>query len=199
MRGRRARGALGRREPPPRHRLDRDARAAAPLVVAPNRDGYRLVAGERPYRAAVAGRLKHVPVIVRDTAGDWDLDLAVLENIMRQDLDPLHGARPYRRLMDEQGLTAWAWPSASALRRSASPSGCRCSSSRATPRQGGESRDPAGSPASSRGSSGGGAAEQGSRGSSLPVGCVAGTRALASVAKGRHDQGPPQLRRDDAR
>jgi ParB/RepB/Spo0J family partition protein len=76
-----------------------------PLVVAIDGDGYRLVAGERRYRAAQAAGLKQVPVIVREIGEHTGLDLAVVENVMRQDLDPVEEAKAYQRLTEELGLT----------------------------------------------------------------------------------------------
>jgi ParB family chromosome partitioning protein len=76
-----------------------------PVVVAVDGNGYRLLAGERRYRAAKAAGLEELPAFVRDTGGASGLDLAVVENVMRQDLDPLQEACAYQRLIDELGLT----------------------------------------------------------------------------------------------
>jgi len=77
-----------------------------PLVVrraAENR--YELIAGERRLRAAKLAELEKVPVIVKDIAISDRLELALIENIQRQNLNPLEEARAYARLMEEFGLT----------------------------------------------------------------------------------------------
>lgn len=76
-----------------------------PLVVAPDGDGYRLIAGERRWHAARSAGLTRVPVVVRDAAPQQMLALAIIENVQRADLGPLETAEAYRRLMDEFGLT----------------------------------------------------------------------------------------------
>jgi ParB/RepB/Spo0J family partition protein len=92
--------------------LDELARSIAlhgllqPLVVAADDDGYRLIAGERRYRAAQLAGLEEVPVVVRASDGSSaGLELAIVENVERVGLDVVEEARAYRRLMDEQGLT----------------------------------------------------------------------------------------------
>ena len=67
-------------------------------------DGYQLVAGERRLRAAEMAGLEHIPAIVRDVAEQAQLELALVENLQRADLNALEEARAYRRLMDEFGL-----------------------------------------------------------------------------------------------
>lgn len=64
-------------------------------------DSYEIVAGERRWRAAQLAQLHEVPVIVRDLSDGQSLELALIENIQRQDLNPLEEAEGYRRLMDE--------------------------------------------------------------------------------------------------
>ncbi len=77
-----------------------------PLVVTPLKEGeYELVAGERRLRAAKVLHLKSVPVIVR-TVGELEkLELALIENIQRKDLNPIERAVAYRKLVDEFSLT----------------------------------------------------------------------------------------------
>jgi ParB family chromosome partitioning protein len=77
-----------------------------PLVVTamPSRR-YRLIAGERRLRAALIVGLSLVPAIVRDTNEQQQLELAIIENVQRQDLNPIEEARAYVRLMQEFGLT----------------------------------------------------------------------------------------------
>lgn len=76
-----------------------------PLVVTREGNGYRLIAGERRWRAARMAGLATVPVIVKDVAPSQMLELALVENIQRQDLNPLEEALAYRQLIDEFGLT----------------------------------------------------------------------------------------------
>lgn len=67
--------------------------------------GYEIVAGERRWRAAQRAGLLKVPIVVRDIPDDRLLAAALIENIQRQDLNPLEEAHAYRRLGDEFGLT----------------------------------------------------------------------------------------------
>ena len=76
-----------------------------PLTLAPDGDGFVIVAGERRYRAAKQARLKEIPAQVRDADGDA-LTLAVAENVIRADLNPIEEARAYERLVAEHGGTA---------------------------------------------------------------------------------------------
>lgn len=77
-----------------------------PILVRP-RDGgsYEIIAGERRWRAAQRAGLMRVPVVVKDVPKDKRLELALVENIQREDLNPIEEARGYRRLSDEFGLT----------------------------------------------------------------------------------------------
>jgi len=78
-----------------------------PLVVSPDGDGhYLLVAGERRWRAAKLAGLTTVPVVVKDLAPQQVLELSLVENLQRQDLNPLEEAEAFRRLRDEAGLSA---------------------------------------------------------------------------------------------
>jgi ParB family chromosome partitioning protein len=76
-----------------------------PLLVRPSGSGFQLIAGERRFRAAQMAQLDRVPVIVRDTPDGESLELALIENIQRENLNAIEEARAYRRLMDEFGLT----------------------------------------------------------------------------------------------
>ena len=77
-----------------------------PLVVTEDgADGYQLIAGERRWRAAGLAGLTEVPVIVRDAAPREMLELALVENIQREDLNALEEAQAYQQLMDEFGLS----------------------------------------------------------------------------------------------
>jgi len=77
-----------------------------PLIVTRKPDGnYQLIAGERRLRAAAIAGLKTVPAIVREAADQEKLELAIIENVQRQDLNPIDEARAYQRLIDEFSLT----------------------------------------------------------------------------------------------
>src|SRR5215213_3515900 len=77
-----------------------------PLIVTrADGDSYALVAGERRWRAARAAGLLTVPVVVKETTPRQRLEIALVENIQRQDLSPLETAQAYRQLIDEHGLT----------------------------------------------------------------------------------------------
>jgi len=77
-----------------------------PLLVI-ERDGhYELIAGERRLRAATRAGLERVPVVVRnDVRDDQMVELALIENVQREDLTPVEQARGYQRLLDEHGYT----------------------------------------------------------------------------------------------
>ncbi len=75
-----------------------------PLVVRPVEEGYQLIAGERRLRASQMAGLNSVPVVVRRATDQQALLLALLENLQREDLNPLEEARAFLRLMDEFGL-----------------------------------------------------------------------------------------------
>lgn len=76
-----------------------------PLVVRKRGEKYELVAGERRWRAAQRAGLQRVPVVVREVADDKMLEIALIENIQRQDLNPVEEARAFRKLIDNIGLT----------------------------------------------------------------------------------------------
>lgn len=76
-----------------------------PLVVAKTPAGYQIIAGERRWRASKVVGLPKVPVIIRETSPQGMLEMSIVENVQRIDLNPLERAQAYRRLMDEFGLT----------------------------------------------------------------------------------------------
>lgn len=77
-----------------------------PLIVSPGEDGkYTLIAGERRLLAAQKAGLQRVPVIVRQASNQEFLELALIENIQRADLNPLEQAEAYRQLVEEFGLS----------------------------------------------------------------------------------------------
>lgn len=75
-----------------------------PLIVTETVEGYVLIAGERRWRAAQLAGLEQVPVIVKETTPQSMLELALIENIQRADLNALEEANAYRQLIDEFGL-----------------------------------------------------------------------------------------------
>jgi len=114
------RAAIDRIRPNPRQpRADFDAAALdelaasiraqgilQPLLVRPDGDGgYELVAGERRLRAAGLAGLREVPIVVREVSDRESLELALIENIQRDDLSPLEEAAAYQRLLDDFGHT----------------------------------------------------------------------------------------------
>lgn len=77
-----------------------------PLLVRPLPNGtYQLVAGERRWRASRMAGLSEVPVIIREMTDRETAEIALIENLQRQDLNPLEEAEGYRTLMDRYGLT----------------------------------------------------------------------------------------------
>ena len=77
-----------------------------PLIVTRGEgESYTLVAGERRWRAAREAGLRTVPVVVKEATPRQRLELALVENLQRQDLNPLETAQAYRQLVDEHGLT----------------------------------------------------------------------------------------------
>ncbi len=76
-----------------------------PLLVRKHEDGYELVAGERRLRASKLAGLSQLPVIVRDISDVELLEISIVENIQREDLNPMEEADAYHRLMSEFSLT----------------------------------------------------------------------------------------------
>lgn len=76
-----------------------------PLVVAKTPAGFQIIAGERRWRASRLAGLSTVPALIRETSPRGMLEMALVENVQRIDLNPLERAQAYRRLMDEFNLT----------------------------------------------------------------------------------------------
>ncbi|MBV7258564.1 ParB/RepB/Spo0J family partition protein [Erythrobacter crassostreae] len=77
-----------------------------PIIVRPRSSGkYELVAGERRWRAAQKARLHEIPALVRDLDDREVMALALIENLQREDLNPVEEARAYQRLADQEGMT----------------------------------------------------------------------------------------------
>jgi ParB family chromosome partitioning protein len=100
----------------PRHRIDdavleelaasiREHGVLQPVLVTETLDGYQLVAGERRVRAARLVGLERIPALVRQLADRAQLEVALVENVQRADLDPIDEALAYRQLVEEFGLT----------------------------------------------------------------------------------------------
>ncbi|WP_457647211.1 ParB/RepB/Spo0J family partition protein [Profundibacter sp.] len=76
-----------------------------PLIVREKSTGYEIVAGERRWRAAQMAKLHELPVIIRDYTDTEVLEIAIIENIQRADLNPVEEAAGYQQLMDKFGHT----------------------------------------------------------------------------------------------
>ena len=75
-----------------------------PLLVSKKEDYYEIIAGERRWRAAKQAGLKEVPVIIKELSDLEIVELSLIENIQREDLNPIEEAQAYRRLLDEFSL-----------------------------------------------------------------------------------------------
>lgn len=76
-----------------------------PLLVRPLGDGYQLIAGERRWRAARMAGLTEVPVVIREMTDEEAAALSLIENLQREDLNPVEEAFGFRKLMDDFSLT----------------------------------------------------------------------------------------------
>ncbi len=76
-----------------------------PIIVCPTNKGYKIIAGERRWRAAKLLGLKEIPVNIKDADSMRSLELALVENIQREDLNPIEKARAYLELKTNFGLT----------------------------------------------------------------------------------------------
>lgn len=75
-----------------------------PLIVAKTPAGYQIIAGERRWRAAKMVGLKKVPVVIKETTSRGMLEMALVENVQREDLNPIERAQAFQRLVEEFGL-----------------------------------------------------------------------------------------------
>ncbi|MXO60504.1 ParB/RepB/Spo0J family partition protein [Altererythrobacter salegens] len=110
-------GAIEPHPEQPRRRFDEAALAELaqsiaargviqPVIVRPLAGGrYQLVAGERRWRAAQKAQVHEIPAIIRDLEEREVMALALIENIQREDLNPVEEARAYQRLSDQEGMT----------------------------------------------------------------------------------------------
>ena len=76
-----------------------------PIVVQKQGSGYEIICGERRWRASKKAGLKKIPAVIREVSNTQSLQLALIENIHRQDLNPIEEAQAYKRLSNEFGLT----------------------------------------------------------------------------------------------
>lgn len=76
-----------------------------PLLVAKTPAGYQIIAGERRWRASKLAGLTRLPVTIRETSPQGMLEMAIVENVQRVDLNPLERSQAYKRLLDEFNLT----------------------------------------------------------------------------------------------
>lgn len=76
-----------------------------PIIVTKQDGYYEIVAGERRWRAAKKAGLKEMPCIVRDNDSRTNKEIALIENIQREDLNPIDKARGFRQLLDDYGMT----------------------------------------------------------------------------------------------
>jgi ParB family transcriptional regulator, chromosome partitioning protein len=83
----------------------RESGVVQPILVRRLGGGYQIIAGERRWRAAQQAGLARVPVVVREVPDDRLLELALVENIQREELTPLEEAQAYQRLLDDLRLT----------------------------------------------------------------------------------------------
>lgn len=77
----------------------------SPVIVRQTPDGYELIAGERRARAAERAGLERIPAVVREASNAEMLEVALIENVQREDLNPIEEAEVYRRLIEEFGLS----------------------------------------------------------------------------------------------
>lgn len=76
-----------------------------PIIVAKTPAGYQIIAGERRWRASKIVGLKTVPVLIRETSTQGMLEMAIVENVQREDLNPIERAQGLQRLIDEFNIT----------------------------------------------------------------------------------------------
>jgi ParB family chromosome partitioning protein len=83
----------------------RSAGVLQPVIVRKSQHGYELIAGERRWRAARQAGLDRIPVIVREATDAESLELALVENLLREDLNPIEAAEAYSKLLAQFGWT----------------------------------------------------------------------------------------------
>ena len=83
----------------------RESGVVQPVVVVPEDDHYKIIVGERRWRAAQKAGLRKLPVLIRNIPKDKQLEISLIENIHREELNPLEIAQAYQRLIEEQKYT----------------------------------------------------------------------------------------------
>jgi len=112
----------------------RDKGLLQPIVVRPLATGeYEIVAGERRWRAAQRAGIHDVPVLIRELSDGEALEIALIENIQRSDLNPLEEARAYGLLMEQFSYTWWQPIRLRNLPHRSSSSASRCAKPRTSP------------------------------------------------------------------
>lgn len=76
-----------------------------PILVAPEADGYRIIVGERRWRAAQKAGLNKIPVLIKPLPQEKQLEVSLIENLQREDLNPIEIARAYQKLVEELNYT----------------------------------------------------------------------------------------------
>lgn len=90
-----------------------------PLLVRKDAEGYEIIAGERRYQASKIAGLTEVPVIIKDVDDQKMLEIALIENLQRSDLNPIEEAKGYKQLIKQSGMTQEALSKAVSKSRSA--------------------------------------------------------------------------------
>lgn len=83
----------------------RESGVVQPVIVVPEDDHYKIIVGERRWRAAQKAGLRKIPVLIRNIPEDKQLEISLIENIHREELNPLEIALAYQRLIEEQKYT----------------------------------------------------------------------------------------------
>jgi ParB family chromosome partitioning protein len=83
----------------------RETGVIQPILVVPEGDTYKIIVGERRWRAAHKAGLKKMPVLIRQIPAEQQLEISLVENLHREDLNPLEIARVFQRLVEELGYT----------------------------------------------------------------------------------------------
>jgi ParB family chromosome partitioning protein len=83
----------------------RESGIVQPVIVTPEDDHYKIIVGERRWRAAQKAGLRKVPVLIRNIPREKQLEISLIENLHREELNPLEIAQAYQRLIDDQGYT----------------------------------------------------------------------------------------------
>ena len=76
-----------------------------PIIIRKADEGYQIVAGERRWRAARLAGVKTIPAVIKDYSDGQILEIALIENLQREDLNPIEEANAYKALMDEHNLS----------------------------------------------------------------------------------------------